>query len=228
MARRYDHEVKGLSRSSSPGSASASDVPATATVMRVRHRPARGHRPRPRAIHPYYSDIDAEAMAHRLPRRGRFAASSAPAPAIDRLSRARQFLLARSRSRARSTPDGEHKLAQLVRCCEGLRAACEAYGVPLISGKDSMKNDAFLGGVKISIPPTLLCLRSWARSPTCAAPSTSPRSPPAIRIYVLGPVARRARRLRARARLLGLTLDRCTPHRPGRGGREVPGPGRGA
>jgi hypothetical protein len=54
------------------------------------------------------------------------------------------------------TPDGEHKLAQLVRCCEGLRAACEAFGVPLISGKDSMKNDAHLGGVKISIPPTLL------------------------------------------------------------------------
>lgn len=28
--------------------------------------------------------------------------------------------------------------------------------MPLISGKDSMKNDAHLGGVKISIPPTLL------------------------------------------------------------------------
>jgi phosphoribosylformylglycinamidine synthase subunit PurSL len=41
-------------------------------------------------------------------------------------------------------------------CCQGLRAACEAYGLPLVSGKDSMKNDAFLGGVKISIPPTLL------------------------------------------------------------------------
>ncbi|MFO0632472.1 MAG: hypothetical protein U0168_06450 [Nannocystaceae bacterium] len=34
--------------------------------------------------------------------------------------------------------------------------ACVAYGVPLISGKDSMKNDAFIGGTKISIPPTLL------------------------------------------------------------------------
>jgi phosphoribosylformylglycinamidine synthase len=31
-----------------------------------------------------------------------------------------------------------------------------AYGVPCISGKDSMKNDAQLGDVKISIPPTLL------------------------------------------------------------------------
>jgi phosphoribosylformylglycinamidine synthase len=33
---------------------------------------------------------------------------------------------------------------------------CTAFGVPLISGKDSMKNDSTRGGVKISIPPTLL------------------------------------------------------------------------
>ena len=46
------------------------------------------------------------------------------------------------------TPDGAHKLAQLVRCCQGLREACEAYGLPLISGKDSMKNDAVLDGIK--------------------------------------------------------------------------------
>ncbi len=31
-----------------------------------------------------------------------------------------------------------------------------AYGLPLISGKDSMKNDAFAGGRKISVRPTLL------------------------------------------------------------------------
>ncbi len=33
---------------------------------------------------------------------------------------------------------------------------CVAYGAPLISGKDSMKNDSTMGGVRISIPPTLL------------------------------------------------------------------------
>ncbi len=54
------------------------------------------------------------------------------------------------------TPDGKHKLAQLVRACQGLRDACIAYGLPLISGKDSMKNDASLGGRKVSIRPTLL------------------------------------------------------------------------
>jgi len=53
-------------------------------------------------------------------------------------------------------PDGEHKLAQLVRSCETLHEVCVAHGVPLISGKDSMKNDYHHGDVRISIPPTLL------------------------------------------------------------------------
>jgi phosphoribosylformylglycinamidine synthase len=54
------------------------------------------------------------------------------------------------------TPDGRHKLAQLVRSCEALREICLAYGIPLISGKDSMKNDYKIGDTKISIPPTIL------------------------------------------------------------------------
>jgi phosphoribosylformylglycinamidine synthase len=54
------------------------------------------------------------------------------------------------------TPDGQYKLAQLVKTCQGLRDACLAYGLPLISGKDSMKNDAVMNGKKVSIRPTLL------------------------------------------------------------------------
>ena len=53
-------------------------------------------------------------------------------------------------------PDGKYKLAQLVRSCEGLSEAVIAYGTPLISGKDSMKNDFDDGVVRLSIPPTLL------------------------------------------------------------------------
>ena len=52
--------------------------------------------------------------------------------------------------------DGEYKLAQLVRANQGLRDACLAYNLPLVSGKDSMKNDVRLGGVKVSVRPTLL------------------------------------------------------------------------
>ena len=54
------------------------------------------------------------------------------------------------------TPDGHHKLAQLVRANQALFDFCVAYGVPCVSGKDSMKNDYTGGGVKISIPPTVL------------------------------------------------------------------------
>ena len=54
------------------------------------------------------------------------------------------------------TPDGRYKLAQLVRANRALDDVCRAYKLPCISGKDSMKNDAVLGGEKISVPPTML------------------------------------------------------------------------
>jgi phosphoribosylformylglycinamidine synthase len=54
------------------------------------------------------------------------------------------------------TPDGEYKAAQLVRANRALYDYCLAFGVPLISGKDSMKNDYMIGDTKISIPPTVL------------------------------------------------------------------------
>jgi len=54
------------------------------------------------------------------------------------------------------TPDGDFKLAQLVRACEALYDICLHYRIPLISGKDSMKNDYKIGNTKISIPPTVL------------------------------------------------------------------------
>jgi phosphoribosylformylglycinamidine synthase len=57
-------------------------------------------------------------------------------------------------------PEGDIKLGMLVRTCEGMAETCVSYGLPLVSGKDSMKNDAFvetLGRkVKISALPTLL------------------------------------------------------------------------
>ena len=58
-------------------------------------------------------------------------------------------------------PDAEQKLSELVRTCRALSEIVTAYEMPLISGKDSMKND-FIGKrddgteVKISVLPTLL------------------------------------------------------------------------
>ncbi len=55
-----------------------------------------------------------------------------------------------------SNPDGDYKLGQLVRTCQGIYDACLAFNAPLISGKDSMKNDFDDGTCRLSILPTLL------------------------------------------------------------------------
>jgi phosphoribosylformylglycinamidine synthase II len=151
-ARHYDHEVKGLSVIK-PLIGVRGDVPSTATVMRVRHRRDEGVI-LGEGIHPWYSDYDTDAMARACVDEGVRRVLCAGAR-IDRIAALDNFCWP-DPIQSRVTPDGHHKLAQLVRCCEGLHAACVAYGVPLISGKDSMKNDAHLGGIKISIPPTLL------------------------------------------------------------------------
>jgi phosphoribosylformylglycinamidine synthase len=66
-------------------------------------------------------------------------------------------------------PDGAYKMGQLVRACEGLYDICKAYGAPLVSGKDSMKND-FRGkdkrgvAIDISVLPTLM-VTAMAQAP---------------------------------------------------------------
>ena len=53
-------------------------------------------------------------------------------------------------------PDGDYKLAQLVRANQALYDITTTYHIPCISGKDSMKNDYNIGDTRISIPPTVL------------------------------------------------------------------------
>lgn len=82
-------------------------------------------------------------------------------------------------------PDGRYKLAQLVRACKALRHFSLAYGVPCISGKDSMKNDYTNGGVKISIPPTVL-FSVMGVIPNVVATQTSDFKKPGEVIYLMG------------------------------------------
>jgi phosphoribosylformylglycinamidine synthase len=83
------------------------------------------------------------------------------------------------------TPDGEYKLAQLVRCCEALYDTCVAYGVPLISGKDSMKNDYRIGDTRISIPPTVLFTTAAVLDDVRTVVSMDVKNPGDV-VYVLG------------------------------------------
>lgn len=151
-ARSYDHEVKGLSVVK-PLVGVHGEVPATASVMRARHGRPEGV-VLAEGVHPFYSDLDARQMALACVDEAvrRLVCAGAR---WDRMAALDNFCWP-DPVKSDKTPDGEHKLWQLVQTCRGLREACEAFGLPLVSGKDSMKNDANLEGRKISIPPTLL------------------------------------------------------------------------
>lgn len=180
-SRHYDHEVKGLSVIK-PNVGVNRNVPATATVMRVRIGRNEGV-VLAEGIHPYYSDLDAREMALACVDEGVRRAICAGAR-IDRLAALDNFCWP-DPIESKSTPDGGHKLAQLVQTCQGLYDACKAYGLPLISGKDSMKNDAVLDGVKISVPPTLLLSVIGQMTNVQNALSLVPRAVGDI-LYVLG------------------------------------------
>jgi len=87
--------------------------------------------------------------------------------------------------KSEKTPDGEYKLAQLVRANKALYDYTKAYGVPCISGKDSMKNDYQIGGRKISIPPTVL-FSTIGKIDDVRTAVTMDVKKPDDRVYVLG------------------------------------------
>ncbi|MCQ2379302.1 MAG: AIR synthase-related protein [Victivallaceae bacterium] len=151
-ARQYDHEVKGLSVVK-PYVGKCRDVASDACVLMIEPLSTEGV-VLTSAILPRYSDIDTYWMT---------------ADSID-LAVRRVLAVGGSMSRiagldnfcwpdpvrSEKTPDGEYKLAQLVRANQALHDFTKFFKVPCISGKDSMKNDSTRGGRKISIPPSLL------------------------------------------------------------------------
>lgn len=151
-ARHYDHEVKGLTVVK-PWTGAGADVPAEATVFLARHGSLRGF-VLSEGVNPFLSDLDTEAMARaavdEAVRRQLCAGAR-----LDRIALLDNFCWPDPVASA-ANPDGAYKAAQLVRACRGLHDLAVAYGTPLISGKDSMKNDSTMGGVRISVPPTLL------------------------------------------------------------------------
>jgi phosphoribosylformylglycinamidine synthase subunit PurSL len=151
-ARCYDGEVKGLSVVK-PFVGVHSDMPADATVLRVEHG-ARDGLLLAEGINPFFSDLDTYAMmASVIDEAVRRIVSAGGSP--DEIAGLDNFCWPDPVVSERN-PDGAYKMAQLVRANRALHDVTIAYGVPCISGKDSMKNDSLRGGVKISIPPTVL------------------------------------------------------------------------
>lgn len=87
-------------------------------------------------------------------------------------------------------PDAELKLAQLVRASKALYDISVDYGMPFVSGKDSMKND-FIGmnerqeKIKISVPPTLL-VTAMGRVPSLSLVTTSEIKKSSDLVYLIG------------------------------------------
>jgi phosphoribosylformylglycinamidine synthase II len=152
VVRQYDHEVQGGSVVK-PLTGVLNDGPSDAAVLRPLLDSFEGI-VIANGICPRYSDIDAYHMAACAIDEGIRNAIAVGAP-LDRLAGLDNFCWC-DPVRSEKTPDGEYKLAQLVRANQALYDVTTAYGVPCISGKDSMKNDYQIGEVRISIPPTLL------------------------------------------------------------------------
>jgi phosphoribosylformylglycinamidine synthase len=152
VVRQYDHEVQGGSVIK-PLVGAQNDGPSDAGIIRPLLDSMEGvvvaH-----GICPRYSDIDAYHMtACAIDEAVRNAV--AVGANLDHLAGLDNFCWCDPVKSAK-TPDGEYKLAQLVRSNMAIYDYTTAYGVPCISGKDSMKNDYSIGKTKISVPPTLL------------------------------------------------------------------------
>jgi phosphoribosylformylglycinamidine synthase len=183
-ARHYDHEVKGLSVVK-PYIGVGNDVPADATVFLARHGSRQGF-VLSEGVNPFYSDIDTQAMAMAVVDEALRRQLCAGAR-LDRIAMLDNFCWP-DPVESEGTPDGAYKLAQLVRACRGLYEATRAYGTPLISGKDSMKNDSTKGGVKISVPPTLLVSAIGRIDDVQRSLTLEPRAPGDV-VYLLGDTA---------------------------------------
>jgi phosphoribosylformylglycinamidine synthase len=153
VIRQYDHEVQGGSVVK-PLVGIAHDGPSDAAVIRPLLDSDLGVAVSC-AINPHHGDHDARAMAHlAVDEAIRNAVAVGADP--DHLALLDNFCWPDPVFDPAKNPDGKFKLAQLVRACQGLYEATTAFDAPLVSGKDSVKNDYHGPDGKLSIPPTLL------------------------------------------------------------------------
>ena len=158
IARQYDHEVQGGSVIK-PLVGKTRDVPSDAVVV----RPILGSNSGiavTQALNPFYSEIDTYHMTGAIideAVRKALAVGGDP----NHLGGVDNFCWPTIEYHPIKNPDGKYKAGQLVRANWALRDYCLAYGIPLLSGKDSMYIDGNLEGPygerrKVSGLPTLL------------------------------------------------------------------------
>ena len=181
IIRQYDHEVQGSSVIK-PLCGLKADGPSDAGVVAPLLGRAEGLVVS-NGICARYSDIDAYQMAaNAVDEAVRNYVSAGGC--LDRLALLDNFCWC-DPVQSPDNIDGKHRLAQLVSACQGLYDACLAYGAPLISGKDSMKNDYKAGKWRISVPPTLL-ISAVGKTDDVSLSQTTDFKSAGDAIYVLG------------------------------------------
>ncbi len=143
ITRQYDHEVQGTSVIK-PLVGKNQNIPTDASVIRPVLDSDRGLA-FSQSILPWYSKIDAydmmtctidEAVRRIIAVGGSF----------DHIGGVDNFCWPNIQYDCEKNPDGKFKAAQLVRACRALKDMSTGYGLPLLSGKDSMYVDGHLPG----------------------------------------------------------------------------------
>ena len=187
VARQYDHEVQGGSVVK-PLVGVDRDVPSDAAVIRPVLSSQRGLA-FSQALLPTYSAVDAfhmtactidEALRRVI----------AVGGDVDHVGGVDNFCWPNIQYHPEKNPDGKFKAAQLVRACRALRDVCLAYGIPLLSGKDSMYVDGNLPGRygishKVSAPETIQ-FSAMSLVPDIAFCTTMDLKAPGDLVYILG------------------------------------------
>ena len=143
ISRQYDHEVQGGSVLK-PLIGRYRDIPADAVVLRP-HLPSLKGLAFTQTLHPTYAAIDAYVMVaatvDEAVRRLLVVGGD-----LDQIGGVDNFCWPSVRFDPRENPDGKFKAAQLVRANWALRDLCLHFGLPLLSGKDSMYVDGYIPG----------------------------------------------------------------------------------
>jgi len=187
IARQYDHEVQGGSVIK-PLVGKSRDTVSDAVVVRPVLDSYRGIAVT-QAINPLYSKIDTYHMtAVTIDEAVRRVLAVGGDP--DNIGGVDNFCWPTVEYDPVKNPDGKYKAAQLVRSLWALRDYCLGFGIPLLSGKDSMYIDGNLEGPfgerrKVSGLPTILFTASSVIEDirTCI---TMEAKCPGDLVYVLG------------------------------------------
>jgi len=187
IARQYDHEVQGSSVIK-PLVGEGRDIPTDAAVLRPVLRSKKGLA-FSQSLLPHYSAIDAyhmtgctidEAVRRLIAVGGN----------LDHIGGVDNFCWPDIQFHPATNPDGRFKAAQLVRSCRALREMCRDYGIPLLTGKDSMYVDGHLTG-KFGETHKVSALETLQFSATSVIDDvtrcvTMDLKMPGDRVYVLG------------------------------------------